>query len=138
MRIVEKFILDLTPQELKQCRNLSLRDSGLMCETMTEWRDKERTPNRRRRKCRAIMIKYDDSDALIAWALVFPADRGYEAYFYTRAKERNQGYGSILMERVRAIDPRPLVCPHDIRSGLFFRKHRQQIRYDKYDARWVA
>lgn len=140
MRVIEKGILDLTQRELRQCKSLSLRSSGLMCEDLTDWRDYESRPNRAMRKCRVIMIKYDDRDSLIAWALVMPRyrTRGYEAYFYTRVKERNKGYGSILMERVRAIDPKPHVCPHDYRSGVFFKKHREFIRYEKYDARWLS
>ena len=139
VRIIEKRILDLTPVELKQCRNLSLRKRGLMCEELSYWRNWESKPNRMRRKCRVIMIKYDDSERLVAWAFVFPRyERGYEVYFYTRVRERNKGYGSILMEQARAIDPRPKVCPHDYTSGKFFAKHRRNIRFDKWDARWVA
>lgn len=139
MRIIEKGILDLTPAEVRQCKSLTLRSNGLMCEDLTDWRDYESRPNRSRRKCRVIMIKYDDRDSLIAWALVMPKPRvrGYQAYFYTRVRERNKGYGSVLMDRVKVIDPRPYVCPHDSTSGCFFKKHRNTIRYDKYDARWL-
>jgi GNAT superfamily N-acetyltransferase len=85
------------------------------------------------------MIKDDDNDRLIAWALVLPrySSRGYDAQFYTRKAERGKGYGSILMEKVLEIDPKPYVFPHDKYSGEFFKKHRNQIRYDSSDNRWL-
>jgi GNAT superfamily N-acetyltransferase len=139
VRIIQKGILDLTPTELRQCKSLSLRGNGLMCEDLRDWRDYESRPNRAKRKCRVLMIKDDDNDRLIAWALVLPrySSRGYDAQFYTRKAERGKGYGSILMEKVLEIDPKPYVFPHDKYSGEFFKKHRNQIRYDSSDNRWL-
>lgn len=140
MRIIEKGILDLTPRELRQCKSLSLRSEGLMCEDLRDWREYEqsRRGQRYKRKCRVIMLKQDD-ETLIAWALVLPRyrARGYEAQFYTRKSERGKGYASVLMGRVQEIDPRPYVYPHDNTSGDFFKKHRDTIRFDNYDARWL-
>jgi hypothetical protein len=118
---------------------VSAKHNGLMCEDIRDWREYEARPNRAKRKCRVIMIRYDDEDALIAWALVTPKyrTRGTRLSFYTRVRERNKGYGSILMDRVRAIDPKPYVFPHDTTSGGFFKKHRGFIRFDKHEDKWL-
>lgn len=139
MRIVEKGILDLTPKEMKQCKSLSLRANGLMCDDLIDWKKYESTIGRMRRKTRIWMI-LDSNDRLLAWALLTPAPKGrsgYDAQFYTRKTERGKGYGSALMEKVKEITSTPHVFPHNTESGEFFKKHRDIIRYDKYDARWL-
>lgn len=138
MRIFEKGILDLTGTELRQCRSLSLRQDGYMCEDLTTWREFERQPNRYKRKSHVWLIK-DNNDRLIAWALATPRykARGYDAQFYTRKSERGKGLASLLMEKVLELDPRPHVIPHDKTSGCFFKKHKTYIRFDKYDGRWL-
>jgi L-amino acid N-acyltransferase YncA len=140
VRIIEKGILELTQQELRQCKSLSLRDNGLMCEDLNDWRQYESRPNRAKRKARVIMMKYDDRDSLIGWALILPKykSRGYDAMFYVRHRERGNGYGSLLMDKVKQIDPKPYVFPHDSRSGNFFKKHRATIRFDKRDTFWLG
>lgn len=137
MRIVEKGILDLTQKELRQCRSLSLRAGGLMCEDLADWKKYETEVGRLRRKTRVWMIKGED-DRLLSWALATPGSkRGYVAQFYTRKTERSKGYGSVLMQKVLEIDKRPYVYPHDKKSGDFFKKHRNQIRFDSIDRKWL-
>jgi GNAT superfamily N-acetyltransferase len=138
VRIIEKGILDLTPMELRQCKSLSLRHNGLMCEDLRDWRAYESRPNRAKRKARVWMIK-DEDDRLLAWALATPKwkGRGYDAQFYTRKSERGKGYGSMLMDIVLDLDPKPYVFPHDKTSGDFFKKHRTTIRFDRDDTKWL-
>lgn len=139
MRIETKGILELTAHELRQCKSLSLRDGGLMCEDLRDWRAFELSqPGKRyKRKTRIWMVK--DGDRLLAWALATPryGARGYDAQFYTRKSERGKGYGTMLMRQVLELDPRPNVFPHDRASGGFFKKHKESIRFDKTDARWL-
>lgn len=139
MRIVEKGILEMTATERRQCKSLSLRNLGLMCEDLDDWRHYESRPNRAKRKSRVWMIK-DEDDRLIAWALATPRwnARGYDAQFYVRVRERGKGYGGILMQKVLEYDPKPHVFPHDNTSGGFFKKHRDSIRYDKKTAGWLS
>ena len=141
MKIIEKLVLDMTGPELRQCRSLSLRADGLMCETLTEIRNTEPDrirKHRLKRRSRAWMIR-DDSDKLLAWALITPLQerRGYEAQFYTRKSERGKGYGTMLMNEVLKYDRKPFVFPHDRKSGDFFKKHRRSIRFEKYDEMWL-
>lgn len=139
MRIVEKGILELTGKELQQCRSLSLRSGGLMCEDLRDWKEFELSkPGKRyKRKTRIWMMM--DGDRLLAWALATPRYRatGYDAQFYTRVSERGKGYGTILMQKVLELTPRPNVFPHDRTSGEFFKKHRNTIRFEKTDSRWL-
>lgn len=141
MRIVEKGILDLTYEEERKCRSLSLRANGLMCEDLTDWKHYESKIGKMRRKTRIWMI-LDDNDRLLSWALLTPAPptrSGYDAQFYTRKSERGKGYGSILMDKVLVITKNPHVFPHSHESGYFFKKHRDTIRCDKYDeTRWLT
>lgn len=139
MRLMEKGILDLTSQEMRECKSLSLRKDGLMCEDLRDWKEYESSGiNTLRRKTRVWMIK-DDDDRLLAWAIATPGvKRGYTAQFYTRVTERGKGYGSILMQKVLELDPKPYVYPHDKTSGDFFKKHERQIRFDKYDSKWLV
>lgn len=138
MRIVTKGILELTGKEMKQCKSLSLRHQGLMCEDLLDWKAYESRPNRAKRKTRIWMIK-DTDDRLIAWALLTPRWQaaGYDAQFYTRRSERGKGYGSLLMKLVLEHEPKPRVFPHDKTSGEFFKKHRNSIRYDKSNKEWM-
>lgn len=138
MHLIEKGILDLTHLEMRQCKSLSLRAGGLMCEDMRDWKQYESSPTARlRRKTKVWMIR-DDSGRLLAWALATPGvKRGYVAQFYTRKTERGKGYGSQLMQKVLEIDKKPYVYPHDKKSGDFFKKHRNSIKFDKYDSRWL-
>lgn len=140
MRIVEKGILDLTPEEERKCRSLSLRAQGLMCEDLTDWKKYESTEGRLRRKTKVWMIWEDDT--LLAWALLTPAPpgrSGYDAQFYTRKSERGKGYGTILMNKVLEVCKSPHVFPHSPESGGFFKKHRAFIHCDKHDERrWLT
>jgi len=140
VKVIEKGILDLTPREMRQCKSLSLRHNGLMCEDLRDWRQFELSKASRRytRKTRVWMIK-DEDDRLLAWALATPRykARGYDAQFYTRKSERGKGYGSMLMELVLALDAKPNVFPHDKTSGDFFKKHRNTIRFDRSDTKWL-
>jgi GNAT superfamily N-acetyltransferase len=140
MRLVAKALLDLTQKELRQCKSLSLRAGGLMCEDIRDWKEYETSGiNKLRRKTRVWMILEDDSDRLLAWALATPGvKRGYTAQFYTRVTERGKGFGSLLMQEVLKLDPKPYVYPHDKTSGDFFKKHQGKIRFDSYDSRWLA
>lgn len=142
MRIVEKGILELTPVETRKCKSLSLRENGLMCEDLRDWREYEIKHGNLRRKTRIWMI-LDDNDRLLSWALLTPAPPtrpGYDAQFYTRKAERGKGYGSVLMDKVLEVTKRPPhVFPHSHESGFFFKKHRETIRCDKYDERrWLS
>lgn len=139
MLIVEKGILDLTPQEMKQCRSLSLRKQGLMCEDLRDWKEYESTKGNLRRKTKIWMVK-DNNGRLLAWALLTPAQRsGYDAQFYTRKSERGKGYGTLLMAQVLKVTKKPHVFPHSKESGEFFKKHRDFIHCDKYDeTRWLT
>lgn len=141
MRIVEKGILDLTRKEMRQCKSLSLRSNGLMCDDLIDWKRYESTVGRMRRKTRIWMI-LDSNDRLLSWALLTPSPKprtGYDAQFYTRKVERGRGYGSVLMEKVLEVTKTPYVFPHSNESGEFFKKHRNTIRCDKYDeTRWLT
>jgi L-amino acid N-acyltransferase YncA len=138
MHLTEKGILDITGKEMRQLKSLSLRAGGLMCEDLRDWKAYEESPIARlKRKTRIWMIR-DDNGKLLAWALATPGvKRGYVAQFYTRKSERGKGYGSLLMQKVLEIDKRPYVYPHDKKSGDFFKKHRNSIKFDKYDSRWL-
>lgn len=137
MRIIEKGILEMTAQEMRQCKSLSLRYNGLMSEDLVDWKAYESRPNRAKRKSRVWMIY--DGDRLLSWALCTPRwmGRGYDAQFYTRRSERGKGYGSILMDLVLDYCPNPHVFPHDNLSGAFFKKARPSLHIDKTDTKWL-
>jgi hypothetical protein len=140
VRIISKSLSEMTGHELKQCRSLTLRKGGLMCEDLTHWLHYEKTDGRMRRKCRIFMLKPDDSDKLIAWAFLMPSFKptpGYDAQFYTRVSERGKGYASVLMEECTKVYPKPYVYPHDRTSGKFFAKHVETIRFDRDDREWL-
>lgn len=138
MHLVEKGILDISNAEMRELKSLSLRTGGLMCEDLRDWKDYEKSPGRKLRRKTRIWTIRDDNGMLLAWALATPGvKRGYVAQFYTRKTERGKGYGSLLFQKVLELDKRPYVYPHDKKSGDFFKKHKNRIRFDKYDSRWL-
>lgn len=137
MRVITKRIIDLTPQEYRDCYRLNLRDNGQMQSCLAEAKRYEQSYHKRRRFSHAIMIK--DGDRLLAWSLVMPmhGERGWEAQFYTRKAERNKGLGTVLFKEVQKFDKRPYVIPWSKPSGEFFKKHRKFIKFDPWQASWL-
>ena len=52
------------------------------------------------------------------------------AMFWIKQKYRGKGYGTLLMQEVKKIDPNPHVMPHDVASGNLFGKFQCQVLMD--------
>lgn len=129
MPVEVKRVIDLTPEEYKQCKRLCFRETGFMYYDIARARNNELNYPSNRRFSKVVLIT--ESNRLAAWALLTPRKvKGYNAQFYTRAALRNQGLGSKLMEEVRKIEFKPYVIPHDYRSGGFFKKSKDFVKID--------
>lgn len=119
MKVVIKEVRDLTDEEFAKCRRLNFGYKGQMRDDLIDHRYKYFNKNK---PAKAIMLV--EGDKLIGWSLVFPIykTKGYAAHFYIRYSHRRRGYGTLLLQKVAEIDPRPLVFPHDSRSGGLLKK----------------
>jgi GNAT superfamily N-acetyltransferase len=112
MQVVVKPASELTEQEVKQCKSLSMRSYGMMSTSLTS------------RAHSATVVLVRDGERLIGWCLGWPADpmNPPRAYFYVRKTHRRRGIGTILMNEItKHYGRRPYVYPHDTRSARFFK-----------------
>ncbi len=119
MEIVVKEVADLTDKEFKQCYRLNLGKRG---EMRDELLNQYYTPIKSKKTAKAVMLKQEDK--MIGWAIVFPLPKtkGYAAHFYVRSSHRRRGYGTMLLNKVAEYDSKPIVYPHDTRSGGLLKK----------------
>jgi len=119
MKVVIKEVSDLTDEEFAKCYRLNFGARGQMRDDLLDHRH---NPPAIKKTAKVIMIVNEDK--LIGWSLVFPIrkTKGYAAHFYIRYSHRRRGYGTLLLQKVAEIDPRPLVFPHDNRSGGLLKK----------------
>jgi len=125
-RTTIKYVKNLTPEEFSQCRLLNFGHNGMMRGDLIRSRSQ-------RNSDRAVLIK-DYEGKIIAWSLVMETGKTTSAYFYVPSANRRKGLGTRLLKQVRKVDPKPMVFPHDQVSGGFFKKFKQDIKYDKWDA----
>ena len=135
-KVQSKLVVNLTKDEYQQCYRLNFGPGGSMMYDLSY--HKNDVPYS---KARVIRI-CDDEGKLLAWALLQPREindlkKGYLVYFYTRATHRRRGLGKRLMRQVQKYDPKPEVCPHDSRSGGFFRNYVGRIKYEDYKETWL-
>lgn len=141
MEIRRKSVSELTSKEYLACYNACYNyDNGYMKAEL------ERCKNGRYQG--EVILLWDGPDnttkSLIGWCMVTPV-RLYgllavtryvttkskvTAMFWVKNKYRGQGYGTILMNEVKKIDPNPHVMPHDERSGNLFGKFKCQVLMD--------
>lgn len=138
MEIRHKSVKDLTPTEYRACYNACYsEDNGYMKVELADIRAGNRTGE--------VIMLWDGPDnkttSLKGWALVTPVrlygllavtrwvyDRSkVTAMFWVKRQYREQGYGTMLMNEVKKIDPNPHVMPHDGASGQFFGKFNCQV-----------
>lgn len=111
VKIIVKGLSDLTSQERRTCRSLSLRQGGRLNDWITAERGKP-----------AKIVLAKDGERMVGWAMV-RSDSIKSSGYYVRVSERRKGIGGQLLATVRSIEPRTKVFPHDYRSVQFFRKH---------------
>jgi hypothetical protein len=131
-RTVTKQVGNVTPEEFKQLYSLNLRNEGAMRFDLVDYRKSDP------KTTHVIMIK--EGPKVLAWALVFPKSsykKNRLVYFYTRQSHRRQGLGTRLLKHSRKLDPVPEVCPHDKRSGAFFKKFRGTVKWEDFGG-WTA
>jgi GNAT superfamily N-acetyltransferase len=120
MQVVHKKVSELTPTEYKKCHRLNLgqgRYGGWMQPTLEHYR-------KNGGDARAVMLK--DGDLLVGWGLLSPTKSHFNAgpygitpyvkrrtkyslMMYVRKSHRGRGYGKLLLEEARKVDPRPMV-----------------------------
>lgn len=141
MVIIRKQVSELTSVEYRACYNACFNfENGYMKFELDRCRS-GRFPGE------VIMLwdgPADNTASLIGWCMVTPV-RLYgplavtkyvttkskvTAMFWVKNKYRGQGYGTILMNEVKKIDPNPHVMPHDERSGNLFGKFKCQVLMD--------
>lgn len=122
----------LSAEDYNKHYRLNFRIKGCMQEELRYWRRGRGEEH----GLRADVYARWDGGTLLSWALVFPnhshldfdftpmcgEDKEMNAYFYTRARVRNMGHGTVLLNEIRNFHPDILVYPHDERSRGFFKK----------------
>lgn len=146
MEIRHKPVSELTPLEYKACKAANYGpDNGYMYEEVA--------------RCRAgkypgeVIMLWEGPDdsikSLLGWVLLTPVRRHgllavtewvmkrskYSAQFWVKRQHRKKGYGKILMNEVKKIDPNPHVMPHDDASSELFSSYNCQVLQD--DKHWL-
>jgi len=110
-------VVDLTPEQLARCRELSFGEDGYMCEDLDEiLREEQR---RCYRYSQAILLSMDDK--ILGWALLQPLYRRskYSAQFFVDPLHRGKGYGKLLLEKADGFSFAPVVYVDDDNEGFF-------------------
>lgn len=112
----------LSSAEIRQCRDLTLRQKGLMQYDLSDWRWDVRT---------YVLRLTDETGKLLAWALVLPNRGNYYGSklaieLYTRVSERRKGYATRLFKLAEkrfgvTKDKKKLITYPDPKSREFFK-----------------
>lgn len=110
-------VVDLTPEEIARCKELSLGEEGYMCETLDEVLVDEQT--RRYRYTQAILLKILNN--IVGWALVqpIPSTRRYSVHLFVDPAHRKLGYGSLLLQQANRWCKAPVAMPDELNAGFF-------------------
>jgi len=114
---------NLTEDEVKKCKSLSLRSKGEMSKSLTQLIKDDS------HKGMCYLIK--NNKKLIAWALVYfhkENDKTY-AHFYVRKSERRNGFGKKLAKKVKKDYKNPVGAKGDSVSESFFKN----VNYETID-----
>lgn len=145
MDTIVKDVSDMTPVEYRAC---SAANYGVIEGYMLE----ELRHCRAGRPGKVVMLwdgPPDTPKSLIGWALLTPtrtwgltavsrymaSSAKYTVQFWVKAQYRRKGYGKMLMNEVKQLDPRPHVFPHDEASGELFSSFN--VRVSKNDMRHI-
>lgn len=145
MEIRHKQVRDMTSVEYRACYQACYAVwNGYMKEELT--RCKSGHPGQ-------VIMLWDGPDdkvtSLIGWALLTPvrtygllavtrwvmSRSKYTAQIWVKRKFRRQGYGKILMDEIKKLDPNPHVLPHNNASSELFSSYRVQVLAS--DKHWI-
>jgi len=124
MNVVRKRLTQLTPAEYRACHAANFHSRASM---QGDLRNNKNNPD-----AYAIMIwkgPRNTNKNLIGWSLLIPKKSApdiiprrskYHTQYWVKAQYRRHGYGKMLVNYVRAVDPHPYVIPHDLRSASMF------------------
>lgn len=118
MNVVFKSAGEMTAQEMKQARKLTLPD-GQMWDTLLDCRS-PRYPN----IFGDVGLVFEGS-RMVCWALAFKDERygprdARTVYFYTHPKHRRKGYGTMIFKKMKRRYKSFHVSPWDRESAGFF------------------
>lgn len=123
-------VVDLTPNQLKRCRELSFGDEGYMCDDLELILDVEQ--GWRYRYSQAILLgdtMMEGAARLVTWpihgwALLQPVYNRprYSAQLFVDPDHRGKGYGKALLEQANRWGKSPL-CYIDDENAGFFKKY---------------
>lgn len=117
--LIRKRAVDLSPEEVVRCKELSYGNEGWMSEDI----DAVRSAELKRRKYRyseVFLIK--DKTKIVAWALAIPVVHSprYSACYFVDPEYRNRGFGTTLLKNTALISKKPvMVFPDDDNEGFF-------------------
>lgn len=115
MRIKTALASEVSREVLRECRSLSFRGNGEMCDALRYFRNTD--------KCFVTTIR-DLNGKLLAWSLLLHRGRGWrhhEFMVYVRSSHRRLGLGSRLLKSAKRQVGTPIyVYPHDERSNGFY------------------
>jgi GNAT superfamily N-acetyltransferase len=143
-RISCKYVAQLTSEEYKQCRRLTLGAEGMLQKALQdvyayEHKHVPRGYCRKRPPAQVLLVRERETLRLVAWCLV----DGYGfAQMYVRARYRRQGLGTKLLRKLMQLRPDARVCPHDHISRAFFRAQKPELApriargYTLQDSHW--
>lgn len=145
MEIRHKAVSELTTVEYRACHRANYGPfNGYMSEELGRCR--KGAPGR-------VILLWDGPDdtirSLVGWALLTPVRKHglvgvtewvmkrsiYTVQFWVKKQYRRNGYGKILMNEVKKLDPKPHVMPHDAASSELFSSFDVQVLKD--DKHWI-
>jgi len=86
---------------------------------------------------KVVLLWDDDKEGarrLLGWSLTRLEKQKQIAFFWVKPSLRNKGYGSMLMQEVKRVDPKPKVFPWSQEAGGFFSKFEVEVpEYQSYN-----
>lgn len=119
--VVQKRAVQLHPDEVIRCKELSYGDDGWMSDDIDAVRNTE-TNARRYRYSEVFLVK--DGPKIIAWALAIPVVHSprYSACYFVDEAYRRQGIGTVLFNKTAQLSKKPvMVFPDDDNEGFFMK-----------------
>jgi GNAT superfamily N-acetyltransferase len=113
-------VIDLTPEQIARCRELSLGDEGYMCETLDLiFKTEDRWHYR---YSQAVILSIMDN--IVGWALLQPVpySRRYNMHLFVDESQRRQGFGTLLLKEANRWCKAP-VAMVDRENQDFFHSH---------------
>src|ERR1035437_5869029 len=125
--LISKSSGNLTEDEFRRCRKLTLNQEGVMSSNLY--------CSRREKRGDVALVQDPRTGQLLGWGLLAPPRKGYkrpEINVYVRANQRQKGIGKLVLEELLKLSEpykpyKPAVFPWDLASELFYGAYEKKL-----------